>query len=62
MITLPHFHVEEIVMYQIFSYFANNAIEVNLIVAFVKYIIEEWEPIAVIKQKLTNHPLLQVNV
>jgi hypothetical protein len=49
-------------MYQISSYYANNAIAVNQIVAFVKYTIEESEPIAVTKRKLTGHQSHQVNV
>lgn len=49
-------------MYQISSYYANNAIAVNQIVAFVKYTIEEWEPTAVTKRKPTRHQTLQVNV
>jgi len=49
-------------MYQIFSYFANNAIVVNQIVAFVKYIIEELGRIVVTKRKLTGHQSLQVSV
>jgi hypothetical protein len=62
MITSHLFHVEELVMYQISSYYANNAIAVNQIVAFVKYTIEESEPIAVTKRKLTGHQSHQVNV
>jgi hypothetical protein len=51
-------------MYQIFSCFVLNAIAVNPIAAFVKYTIEELEPIAVKARKLKNptiHHLLQVN-
>jgi hypothetical protein len=49
-------------MYQIFSYFANNAIEVNQIVAFVKNIIGELELIAVTKTQLTSRQSLRANV
>jgi len=61
MITSHHIHAEEMVKYQIFSYFANNAIEVSRIVVFVKNIIGELELIAVKKTQPTSHPALQAN-
>ena len=61
MITLPHIHAAEVVMYQTFSCFANNAIEANPIVVLVKYIIGESELIAVKKTHQISHPLLQPN-
>ena len=54
-------HVEEAVMCQIFSYFANNATGVSQIVVHVKYIIGELELIAVKRAQLKNPQLLQVN-
>nr|WP_244533911.1 hypothetical protein [Flavobacterium micromati] len=55
MITSHHFHVEEIVMSQICSYFANNAIEVSRIVVLVKYITGELELIVVTKTQRIGH-------
>jgi hypothetical protein len=62
MITLHHFRVEEIVMSQICSYFANNAIAVSQIVVLAKYITVELELIAVAKIQRISHNSLQVNV
>jgi hypothetical protein len=62
MITSHPFHVAALVMYQIFSCYANNAIAVSQIVAFVKYIIEELELTAVTKTQAKGHQSLQVNV
>lgn len=65
MTTSHRSHAEEPVMYQIFSCFVLHAIAVNPIAAFVKYTIEELEPIAVKAKRLKNptiHHLLQVNV
>lgn len=61
MITLPHFHAEEVVTYQIFSCFANNVTEVSPIVVLVKYIIGELELIAVKKTQQISHQLLLAN-
>jgi hypothetical protein len=41
-------------LYQIFNYFVKNAIEVNQIVAIVKYIIEKWVLIVVKTTQLKN--------
>jgi hypothetical protein len=43
-----------LVLYQIFNYFVKNAIEVNQIVAIVKYIIEKWVLIVVKTTQLKN--------
>jgi hypothetical protein len=43
-----------LVLYQIFNYFVKNAIEVNQIVAIVKYIIEKWVLIVVKTTRLKN--------
>lgn len=61
MITLHHSHVAEVVMYQIFSYFAGNVIEASLIVVFVKFIIGELELIAVKKTQAKSRQVLQAN-
>lgn len=61
MITSRLIHAAEVILYQIFSCFAKNAIEVNPIVVFVKYIIQEWELIVVTKKQLISHQILQPN-
>jgi hypothetical protein len=48
MIILPHFLAVGLMMFQIFSCFAKDAIEVNQIVVLAKYIIELWVLIVVI--------------
>ena len=52
----------ELVMFPIFSYFAYHATGVSLIVAFVKYMIGELEPIAVTKTALSGQLVFQANV
>jgi hypothetical protein len=47
MIILPHFLAVGLMMFQIFSCFAKDAIEVNQIVVLAKYIIELWVLIVV---------------
>jgi hypothetical protein len=47
MIILPHFLAVVVMMFQIFSCFAKDAIEVNQIVVLAKYIIELWVLIVV---------------
>ena len=51
----------EQVRYLIFSYFAKNVIEVNLIVVPVKCIIKELGLIAAIKLPLKSRRVLQAN-
>jgi hypothetical protein len=48
MIILPHFLAVVVMMFQIFSCFVKNVIEVNQIVVLAKYIIELWVLIVVI--------------
>jgi hypothetical protein len=50
MTILCHFHVAEATRHQIFSYFANHAIEVSRIVVLVKFMTDKLELIAVIKE------------
>ena len=54
-----HILAEAVVMFQIFNYFVENVIEVNLTVATVKYIIKKWVLIVVKEIQLKNpqHPL-----
>jgi hypothetical protein len=52
MIILPHFLAVGLMMFQIFSCFAKDAIEVNQIVVLAKYIIELWVLIVVIEAYL----------
>ena len=62
MITSRHIHAVEVVMFLIFSYFANYAIEVSQIVVPVKYIIGQLELIAVKRTQLASPQVLQANV
>jgi hypothetical protein len=52
MIILPHFLAVVVMMFQIFSCFVKNVIEVNQIVVLAKYIIELWGLIVVIEAYL----------
>jgi len=61
MITSLHFLVVEVVMFQIFSYFAYNAIEASLIVVHVECIIGLLEPIAVKIAQPISRQVLQHN-
>ena len=61
MIISRHTLAVEVVMFQIFSYFANNATEASLIVVHVKCIIGELELIAVKKTQPKSRQVLQAN-
>jgi hypothetical protein len=71
MIILPHFLAVVVMMFQIFSCFVKNVIEVNQIVVLAKYIIELWVLIVVIvayleldhlRQQAGNQQALHRNV
>jgi hypothetical protein len=56
------FLAEVVVKFQIFNYYAEHVIEVNQIVAIVKYIIIKWELIVVKEIQLNNPQPQQYNV
>jgi hypothetical protein len=55
-----HTHAAEVAMFQMFSYFAKDVIEVSRIVVYVNCIIGELELIAV-KKKPKSRQVLKVN-